>query len=148
MLYRPAQITDSQIPPATLAGITPDFRCGTAPGPANRGQLTTRAQELAGPAPAIGGYTPCVYTPTVAGAYWVALYRPDGPNGNADGNAGTIGTPTTDATQNSGVSMWDITVRTSQTSTTNINGRVYVDYLAQISGGNGAAYQMYSRCIP
>jgi LPXTG-site transpeptidase (sortase) family protein len=53
--------------------------------------------------------------------------------------------PVIDATQNSGVSVWDITVRSGNPLTgTDKPGRVFVDYLAQITGGNGAGYLVYS----
>jgi len=60
------------------------------------------------------------------------------------GTAGTIAAPVIDATQASGVSMWDITVRSVADPTTPISGRVYTDYLAQITGGNGAADRVES----
>ncbi len=144
VVYRESQITSSQIAPAALASITPAFQCSvyrqTNPG---AGELRTRAQEQAGPLPNTGGYTPCVYTAPATETYWVAMYGPDGPNGNADGQAGTIDTPVVDTNQRSGVSMWDITVRSADGNTT-YSGRVFVDYLAQISGGNGDAYKVYS----
>ncbi len=145
VLYAEGLVPNSQITPAALAAIPPTFTCG-----AGTGLLNTRARELQGAtrnAGADGGYIPCVYTVPVGGtgAYWVAMYGPDGVNGVNDGDAGTIAAPNVTATQNSGVSMWDITVR-SGSATTGVNkpGRVFVDYLAQISGGNGTANQMYS----
>ncbi len=144
VLYRENQISSSQIDPATLATITPAFKCSDYrldhPG---TGELRTRAQELAGPLPATGGYTPCVYIAPASETYWVAMYGPDGPNGSVDGQAGTIDSPVVDSTQRSGVSMWDITVRNADDTET-YPGRVFVDYLAQISGGNGDAYRLYS----
>ncbi len=66
------------------------------------------------------------------------MYGPDGVNGSADGSAGTIVVPEVGIAQSSGVSMWDITVRSgSATTGPNKPGRIYVDYLAQISGANG-----------
>ena len=40
--------------------------------------------------------------------------------------------------------MWDITVRSIASPGTPIGGRVYTDYLAQITGGNGAANRVQS----
>jgi uncharacterized repeat protein (TIGR01451 family) len=144
VLYREAQISSSQIAPAALAAITPEFKCSTYrqsnPG---AGALNTRAKELAGPLPASGGYIPCVYIAPETGAYWVAMYGPDGPNGYTDGDAGTIDSPNVGTGQRSGVSMWDITVRNAA-DTANIPGRVFVDYLAQITGGNGPSRRVNS----
>ncbi len=144
VVYREAQISSSQIAPTDLAAIPPAFKCSdyrtSNPG---AGELRTRAQELAGPLPAVGGYTPCVYVAPASEVYWVAMYGPDGPNGNANGQAGTIDAPVVDANQRSGVSMWDITVRSADETET-YTGRVFVDYLAQITGGNGDIYRVYS----
>lgn len=148
VVYREGQVANSQITPAALAAITPDFKCSTVGTGGTRGQLNTRAKELAGPrspttgTPA-GGYIPCVYTAPETGSYWVAMYGPNGVNGNTDGDAGTIDAPNVTATQNSGVSMFDITVRNAADTAT-INGRVFVDYLAQITGGNGTSRRINS----
>ena len=126
----------------TVALPAPAFTCSAAqPG---LGAMTTRAQEVAGPTPAAGGYTPCVYTPATTGIYNVALYGPSGGSSDVDGTAGTVAAPAIDATQASGVSMWDITVRSIASPGTPIAGRVYTDYLAQITGGNGAANRVQS----
>ena len=143
VLYRPEQISSSQIAPATLSAIPPEFKCSTYrlsnPG---AGQLNSRAKELAGPLPAAGGYLPCVYTVNQTGVYWVAMYGPDGPNGVTDGDAGTIDAPNVGTGQRSGVSMWDITVRSPGGQ--NLRGRVFVDYLVQITGGNGPSRRVFS----
>lgn len=143
VLYRPNQISSSQIAPTTLNSISPEFKCSTYrqsnPG---AGELNTRTKELAGPLPAVGGYTPCVYLVPQTGVYWVAIYGPDGPNGSSDGDAGTIDVPNVSASQRSGVSMWDITVRSAEG--VNIPGRVFVDYLAQITAGNGISRRVFS----
>lgn len=147
VVYREGQITSSQIDHLLLPG-TPDFKCSTGGITGTRGQLNTRAKELAGPrspttgTPA-GGYIPCVYTAPETGTYWVAMYGPNGVNGNSDGDAGTIDAPNVTSTQNSGVSMFDITVRNAADTAT-INGRVFVDYLAQITGGNGTSRRINS----
>jgi uncharacterized repeat protein (TIGR01451 family) len=138
VVWTPSQITA----PLTVALPAPAFTCSVAqPG---AGALTTRAQEVAGPLPAAGGYTPCIYTPAVTGIYNVAFYGPAGGSSDADGTAGTIAAPVIDATQASGVSMWDITVRPVADPSAPISGRVYTDYLAQITGGNGVADQVES----
>lgn len=127
-------------PGANVDVATPNLNCNTAqPG---AGVLDTRAKELVGPLPSVGGYTPCIFTPTTAGVYQVAFYGPSGPSSNIDG-AGMSGVDTTsvnsppiDANQRSGVSMWDITVRNSTTPTTNILGRVFTDAVALFMGNN------------
>ncbi len=138
VVWTPGQITA----PLTVALPAPAFTCSVAqPG---AGALTTRAEEVAGPLPAAGGYTPCIYTPAATGVYNVAFYGPSGGSSDVDGTAGTIAAPAIDATQASGVSMWDITVRPIADPTAPISGRVYTDYLAQITGGNGVANQVES----
>jgi uncharacterized repeat protein (TIGR01451 family) len=138
VVWTPGQITA----PLTVALPAPAFTCSSAqPG---TGALTTRAQEVAGPLPAAGGYTPCIYTAAATGVYNVAIYGPAGGNSDVDGTAGTIAAPVIDATQASGVSMWDITVRPVADPSAPISGRVFTDYLAQITGGNGVADQVES----
>ncbi len=138
VVWTPGQITA----PLTVALPAPAFICSVAQ-PGN-GALTTPAQETAGPLPASGGYTPCIYTPATTGVYDVAFYGPSGGSSDVDGTAGTIAAPALDATQASGVSMWDITVRSIADPATPISGRVFTDYLAQITGGNGPTYRVES----
>ena len=128
--------------PLTVSLPAPDFSCkASQPG---KGQMTTRLQEQSGPTPALNGYTPCTYTVAATGVYNVALYGPSGPNSDTDGSAGTIAAPTVDATQNSGVSLWDISVRDAASPASIVTGRVFTDYLAQLTGGNGAANRVNS----
>ncbi len=136
VVWTPGQITA----PLTVALPPPAFTCSTS----GAGALTTPAQEVAGPLPAAGGYTPCIYTPATTGVYNVAFYGPAGGNSDLDGSAGTIAAPVIDATQNSGVSMWDITVRPVAAQSAPISGRVFTDYLAQITGGNGTTDRVES----
>ncbi len=138
-LWNPNIITDSQMTTASIP--EPAFKCSTSGQGTNAGKLTTRAQELAGPLPNSGGYTPCTYTAPEAGVYWIAMIGPQGINGTSDGTAGTITSPTISTSQNAGVSMWDITVRAGAVTKP---GRVFVDYLAMLAGGNGSTYQQFS----
>ena len=138
VLWTPGQITA----PLTVLLPVPAFSCKTAQ-PAN-GVLDTRAKEIAGPTPAVGGYVPCTYTAGSTGVYNVAFYGPSGPALDLDGAAGTIAAPATGVGQNSGVSAWDITVRAAAHPETPITGRVFTDYLAQITGGNGATNRVDS----
>ena len=136
-LWNPNIITDSQM--ATASIPAPTLKCSTTQ--STKGKLTTRAQEQAGPLPNSGGYDPCVYTAPEAGIYWIAMLGPTGISGNTDGTAGTITGPNTASTQNAGVSMWDVTVRAAGVTKP---GRVFVDYLAMLAGGNGTTYQQFS----
>ncbi len=136
-LWNPNLISDSQMPTASIPA--PTFKCSTSQ--PTKGKLTTRAQEQAGPQPNSGGYDPCTYTAPEAGVYWVAMLGPAGILGNSDGTAGTIDAPTINSTQNAGVALWDITVRAAGVARP---GRVFVDYLAMLAGGNGSAYQQFS----
>ncbi len=138
VVWTPGHITS----PLTVALPTPDFTCSSSQ--RGLGAMTTRAQEVAGPTPATGGYTPCTYTAATTGVYDVAFYGPAGGQSDADGNAGTIAAPVIDTSQASGVSMWDITVRSIANPSAPISGRVFTDYLAQITGGNGAGYRVQS----
>ncbi len=141
VLYRPGIINtfaESQQQPLPTA----TFRCATSQ--PTKGRLDTRAKELAGPLPSSGGYDPCTYTAQETGIHWVAFYGPDGATSDRDGDPGTIAAPNITATQNNGVSMWDVTVRASATATQDASGRVFVDYLAALTGGNGDAFRIYS----
>ena len=147
VLFKPGRInsfTESQ----QVLLPAPDFKCTNyraLPGNGAAGVLNTRAKELAGPLPSAGGYTPCLYTAPVAGVYWVAFYGPNGRTDDIDGNnPGSIAAPNITANQNSGVSLWDLTVRSSAASTTDIKGRVWTDYMTLFTTGNGAAYRLQS----
>ena len=153
-LYQESQIPSSQITPAALSAIPPTFRCSVGGGGLGvlRGAspAATRSMEIQGATTnggVDGGYIPCIYNVPVGGTgtYWVAMYGPLGAAGAADGTSGTIALPDITAAQAGGVSVWDITVRAGNPLTgTNKPGRVFVDYLAQITGGNGVANQVYS----
>ncbi len=137
-LWNPNIITDSQMVTANIP--TPTMKCSTSQ--STKGKLTTRDQETKGPLPNSGGYDPCTYTAPEAGVYWIAMLGPTGILGNTDGTSNTIAAPNITSTQNAGVSMWDITVRDSGGATK--SGRVFVDYLAMLAGGNGTTFQQFS----
>lgn len=143
-LWAPGQInnfSDSQLLYPNLPA--PTFLCSSQSG---KGHLTTRAQELAGPLPNTNGYDACTYTAPSTGVYWVAFFGPLGSNPaacDADCAGGTVDAPNTAASQTTGVSMWDITVRSAD-GTTTYSGRAFVDYLAQIMPGNGTVNQVFS----
>jgi fimbrial isopeptide formation D2 family protein/uncharacterized repeat protein (TIGR01451 family) len=133
-------------PNANVDTATPLVDCRVdQPG---KGVMTTRAQEIAGPLPTSGGYDPCVFTAPNDGIYQVAFYGPAGrdgagttgvgadPGSTASNAAISINTPLITTDQKATVSMWDITVRSSS-STANISGRVFTDYVALIMDANG-----------
>lgn len=135
------QVGDESIPLAS-----PNFDCvNDQPG---RGDITSRAEELAGAESIDGtgntaGYTPCFYEAPFTGVYHVVFYGPDGANASANGGSATgqielTSTNNFNANQGSGVAAWDVTVRSSdESSTTDRDGRLFAYYLAMITGGNG-----------
>ncbi|MCB9449846.1 MAG: hypothetical protein H6672_00310 [Anaerolineaceae bacterium] len=109
------------------------------------GQITTRAEELAGPdtVPAggnPGGYVPCTFTAPADGIYPVIFYGPAGlgaANGTPTGDINLAAGTNFDATQGSTVAAWDVTVRAALNNPADITGRVYTNYLGMSTGGNG-----------
>jgi len=145
-IYNPGRVTGAvgseTIPPG------PDFSCeaqrGVITNP-NLGRITSRDQELAGPDTTPGGsipnaYVPCFYQAPVDGIYEVIFHGPRG--GNSDfqiGPTGEIDLSSPDnfnGQQATSVAAWDVTVRDSLNSTTNITGRLFARYLALFAGGN------------
>ncbi len=123
---------------------SPVFKCSTqrATNP-TWGKITSRTQELAGPAPTTNGYTPCSYTAASNGIYYVVFYPTAGNNADNDlpfatGNI-DFGSGFTDPSGSTNITAWDVTVRNPNSSTPNadINGRLFTDYLALSTGGNG-----------
>ena len=122
-------------------GVVPNFSpalLNCVSDQAGTGSLTTRAQEIAGPSPAAGGYTPCVFTPPVSGIYPIVFTGPfiDG----FTGNGGTINAPNISGAigtgQESSVSVWDVTVRNAVSKVAS-TGRVFTNALfgREDSGG-------------
>jgi len=145
MVYNPGVVTGtvgSENLPAS-----PNFNCVTQASGSNRGKIVSRTEELAGPKAISGGgnpsgYVPCYYQAPATGVYAVAMYGTAGPISNTDGGVtGEINLSSSsnfDTTQGSSVAAWDVTVRDSdQTSTTNLTGRLFTDYLALFTAGNG-----------
>lgn len=119
----------------------------------NQGKISSRNQELAGPdtitnaataTPGVAvtnGYVPCYYQVPVGGdgIYYVTFYGGKGGNSSFDGSptsAINLGNSFQDPSGTS-IAAWDVTVRSSLTSTTDINGRLFADYLALFTGDNG-----------
>jgi uncharacterized repeat protein (TIGR01451 family) len=103
-----------------------------------KGILDTATKETNGPLPFANGYDACKYqVPTGAsGIYTVQFIGPAGVGDTQATNVGTIAGPDVSTNQGSGLSMWDVTVRSSLTSTTDIKGRVFTDKLALFMIGN------------
>lgn len=143
-----------QIGSESLSGEV--FRCSaqqTSTGNNTQGQIRSRTQELAGPdtisnatnATAGGivpnGFVPCFYRAPANGIYYVVFFGPDGGNSDADGSPTgeiNLASPANfNGTQRTSVAAWDVTVRSSLTSTTDITGRLFTNYAALFTGGNG-----------
>jgi hypothetical protein len=151
IVYNPGVIADRQgNVPAPTAGNS--FQCSTqrtSTGIASQGKLTTRAQELNGPsaanaAPDSNHYRACYTQAATTGVYDVVLYGPDGVTSGADGtlpgdialtDPGDLAT-----TQKSGYAAWDLTVRRSSSSTTDVDGRVFTYAIGAFLGGNNKAW--------
>ncbi|WP_099070308.1 lamin tail domain-containing protein [Nostoc linckia] len=141
-VYNPNRVSDS-IGSETIPN-TADFVCTSQAG---RGVISSRQQELSGPRAISGpgnpnGYIPCFYQAPSTGVYDIVFYGPDG------GGSSTNGAPTGEINLSSGnnfgtqqgtsVAVWDVTVRSSdQTSTTDKEGRLFSYYLALFTGNNG-----------
>ena len=119
----------------TLPG-TADFTCTSG----TTGLIATRAQETYGPkqsAVDANGFTPCVWTVAQAGIYGV---RFSGLGSNVNAN-GSIATP---ATASTGVSAWDVTVRSGGEYGAEKTGRVFTYAWAADTGSNGTGKRIYS----
>lgn len=147
-VYRPGTVTGAigqEVIPASAA-----FSCNaqrTITGNLAQGQITSRAAELAGPdtitnsatatagEAVTNGYVPCFYQAPTTGVYSIVFSGPSGTNSNSQGeHFGEIDDPLTGSSQNASVSMWDVTVRDSLTSTIDRNGRLFANYLALFMG--------------
>jgi hypothetical protein len=133
---------------------TPSFSCVAqrgSTGNAAQGRIGSRAQESNGPDtianPATGargnavpaGYVPCFYQAPASGVYSVAFFGPSGdgrssetqPTGSINDVADNF-----DASQDTSISAWDVTVRPNLQATTSFNGRLFAYYIAMFTGGN------------
>ncbi|MEH1887437.1 MULTISPECIES: lamin tail domain-containing protein [unclassified Nostoc] len=141
-VYNPGRVSGS-IGSETVPN-TPDFVCTSQAG---RGVISTRQQELNGPRAISGGgnpngYIPCYYQAPSTGIYDIVFYGPDGgsssANGAPTGEVNLSNGNNFNAQQGTSVAAWDVTVRSSdQTSTTDLNGRLFSYYLALFTGNNG-----------
>lgn len=120
-----------------IGGATGPHFFGDPAGAGNiTGAIASRSAELAGPrsaddsAGAAGAWTPCAYRAPSTGLYGVLFAVSDaggGPNGVVD----------PPARSNNSVAAWEVTVRASAASTTDITGRAFTYAFAFFTGGNG-----------
>ncbi|MBE5316192.1 MAG: hypothetical protein H4O13_12420, partial [Xanthomonadales bacterium] len=116
---------------------TANFTCTSG----TTGLIADRAQELAGPRAVSGGgnpagYIPCVYVAPVTGIYGVNFTGAN-TGGNPDAN---IATP---AVSSNTVAAWDVTVRASDTSTTDLNARVFTYAWTVFTANNGPGRRLF-----
>ena len=149
LVFNPGVVTDTNAEPlpAVSTGVN-GFRCSdqrAASGNAAQGVIASRAEELAGPQSADGtgnlaGYVPCTYVAPATGIYGVVYYGPSGDGSAADGgptgeidltSAANLG-----AAKGTSVAAWDLTVRSSASSTSDLDGRLYTTALIAFTGGN------------
>ncbi|MEQ8675003.1 MAG: isopeptide-forming domain-containing fimbrial protein [Aggregatilineales bacterium] len=156
LVYAPGAIT------GPIGGETinaPLYDCETQRGltaEADQGQITSRAMELAGADTDAGGavagaYNPCTFTALATGIHSVIFYGPQGatppnPTGGPTAELDLASATNFNATQNSSIAAWDVTVRNGLNSVTDINGRVFSYYLSFFTGGNGR--RVYSTFFP
>lgn len=141
LLYKPLTVTGDAA--KEFIPGTADFSCHTEQ--LGRGKIQSRTEELAGPKPVSGfdnpnGYTPCYYQAPETGIYYIAMYGPSGGNSTKNGDVGVepnIENISTATNQDTGISAWDVTVRSSDSSTTDITGRLFTFVLSLNMGDNG-----------
>lgn len=153
LIYRPGRISgpvgDETIP------NTPDFSCvdqrSQTQNP-NQGRITSREQELAGPdtitdtvtaAPGndvANGYVPCFYTAPETGIFHIIFYGPAGGNSDLEivptGEIDLSDPDNFNERQGTSVAAWDVTVRDDLSSTADINGRLFANYLTAFTNSN------------
>ena len=148
LIWNPGLVTGT--PGTETIPGTASFSCATerlSSGIAAQGEITSRAEELAGPDTVPGGgvtngYTPCVYPAPATGIYSIAIVGPAGLAADADGGVGAdvalIAATDFSAAQGSSIAAWDVTVRDSLTDpSTTRTGRVFSYVLSLFTGNNG-----------
>lgn len=152
-IYNPGIVT-GPVGNETIPDI-PNFSCKAqreATANLNQGYIISRAQELAGPdtitdmitaTPGLdvpSGYTPCFYIAPTTGIYDVVFFGPKGDNSDDETSpTGEIDLTNPDnfnTNQDTSVAAWDVTVRSTLTSTVDITGRLFTNYLAMSAGTN------------
>ncbi len=144
--------------PGTVSGnvssetipATADFLCSSQRLTAGStiGRIRNRDQELAGPkaasdtsaigtTPSTAQYRPCYYQAPTTGVYDLIFYPPQTSQVGPPGDIALTNANNFDTNQGSSVAVWDATVRSSFTSTTDINGRLFSYGMAMFTGSNG-----------
>ena len=81
------------------------------------------------------------YVAPATGIYGVVFYGPAGdgrpPTAARTADINLAAPSNFDATQGTSVAAWDLTVRSSASSTTDITGRLFTNALIAFTGGNG-----------
>jgi uncharacterized repeat protein (TIGR01451 family) len=114
LAYAPGTSFASASDPTARAAFPTDpvfatdiFDCNTDdPG---TGRIGSRAEEVAGPAPNPGGYTPCEFIAPADGIYPIVMMGFS--TGTFAAFPGTVGNPNVTTAQFGSVSLWDVTVR-------------------------------------
>jgi uncharacterized repeat protein (TIGR01451 family) len=149
LVFDPGVVTDTNAQPLpTISTGVSGFRCSdqrTASGNAAQGVIASRAEELSGPQSADGtgnlaGYVPCTYVAPTTGIYGVVFYGPSGDGSAVDGGpTGEINLTSAanfGAAQGTSVAAWDLTVRSSASSTSDLAGRLFTTALIAFTGSN------------
>jgi uncharacterized repeat protein (TIGR01451 family) len=144
VVFYPGSAGSQQLGDSAFGSALPDFKCSTqraiAGSPATMGQITTRALELAGPNSVSGigtGYVPCYVKAPSSGLYSVVFSGPTTGQGSPTAEVNLASASNFGTGQGNSVAAWDVTVRSSNISTTDINGRVFSYSMAMFTGGNG-----------
>jgi uncharacterized repeat protein (TIGR01451 family) len=150
LAYNPGQVTGpigtEAVPAPAAAAFSCNSQAAGVGAPAGQGQILNRAAELAGPdtipiGGIAGAYAPCYYVAPSTGVYSVVMTGPSGfavaANGGVANDVALAAAADFSSAQGSSVAGWDVTVRSSLVSPTNIPGRVFTYYLALFTGGNG-----------
>jgi len=133
-IYAPGTDLQGRAFPTDPAFSSHIFDCRTDdPG---TGTISTRAQEQAGPRPAVGGYTPCEFVAPVSGIYPVILGSARLPAANG---GGTVDVP--DELGGQSIAMWDVTVRDASSAVR--PGRLFSDQFFLYQNGYGSGVEVY-----
>ncbi len=139
---------------------TPDFSCNTQRTSTGKalGVIGSRNQELAGPDTitnattgvrgnaVANSYLPCYYQAPSTGVYFVIFDPFNTSSGaSATGDIAMGSANYFNSNQGNHISAWDVTVRSSLTSTTNIDGRlfIYYSYIRHGTNGQAANFSLY-----
>ncbi len=147
-IFYPSSADSQQLGTNTFSSAIPNYKCtaqrSQVGAPAAMGRITSRTEELAGPRSPVAttgaGYIPCYLKAPTDGIYSVVFQGPTTAQGAPTGDI-DIGTTVTNpnnfsTSQGNSVAAWDITVRSSDTSTIDLNGRVFSYNMAMFVGGS------------